>query len=165
MYLCVSYLTLTMRQQTYTVQWWNVFCYGQIYNYIVVLFMSCFIPQWFQQEKSIHLCNFFFFFFLYFPIIYRKLCEESIRSTLKSHDLVLLWQRESWWVYAGPLSSELDRERYWETVSHTLNKYFNEDPMVDLQISYSFTWVYGQRVNFSEDLFSPALVKHCEGVI
>ena len=45
-------------------------------------------------------------------------------------ELVLSWQRESWWLYSGVLSSALDRERYWEAVSHALNKYFNEDPMV-----------------------------------
>ena len=58
---------------------------------------------------------------------YRKLCSVAVRD---ASELVLSWQRESWWLYGGVLSSALDRERYWEAVSHALNKYFNEDPMV-----------------------------------
>ena len=64
------------------------------------------------------------------PCPYRKLCSIVVVDTIKSHDLVLSWQRESWWMYGGALSSELDRERYREAVCHALNKYFNEDPMV-----------------------------------
>ena len=37
-------------------------------------------------------------------------------------------------MYGGALSSELDRERYREAVCHALNKYFNEDPMVGVEI-------------------------------
>ena len=58
---------------------------------------------------------------------YRKLCSVAVKD---SSELVLLWQRESWWLYSGVLSSALDRERYWEAVSHALSKYFNEDSMV-----------------------------------
>ena len=57
----------------------------------------------------------------------RKLCSVAVKD---SSELVLLWQRESWWLYSGVLSSALDRERYWEAVSHALSKYFNEDFMV-----------------------------------
>jgi hypothetical protein len=59
--------------------------------------------------------------------LYRKLCRVAVKD---GSELVLSWQRESWWLYGGVLSSGLDRERYWEAVSHALNKYFNEDPMV-----------------------------------
>ena len=64
---------------------------------------------------------------LYGLSLYRKLCSVAVKDT---SELVLSWQRESWWLYSGVLSSALDRERYWEAVSHALNKYFNEDPMV-----------------------------------
>ena len=45
-------------------------------------------------------------------------------------DLLLEWQRQTWWKWAGQMSSQVDRDRYWETVSHALRKYFNQDSMV-----------------------------------
>ena len=48
-------------------------------------------------------------------------------SGASSRDLLLLWQRESWWVYAGGLGSEVDRERYWEAVCHALRKFFSQE--------------------------------------
>ena len=51
-------------------------------------------------------------------------------SGASSRDLLLLWQRESWWVYAGGLGSEVDRERYWEVVSHALRKFFSQEEEV-----------------------------------
>ena len=43
---------------------------------------------------------------------------------------MLAWQRESWWTYCGALSSEVDRERYWEVVSHALRKHFSQSDLV-----------------------------------
>ena len=51
-------------------------------------------------------------------------------SGASSRDLLLLWQRESWWVYAGGLGSEVDRERYWEAVCHALRKFFSQEEEV-----------------------------------
>ena len=45
-------------------------------------------------------------------------------------DPLTAWQRTSWWVYAGLMSSAVDRERYWEVVSHALRKYFNQHSKV-----------------------------------
>ncbi len=55
--------------------------------------------------------------------VLRRLCH-SLKPDCASHDLLLLWKRESWWAYAGAMSSEVDRDRYSEAVSHTLRKFF-----------------------------------------
>ena len=62
-------------------------------------------------------------------IVYRYLCVCG-GSGASSRDLLLLWQRESWWVYAGGLGSEVDRERYWEAVCHALRKFFSQEEEV-----------------------------------
>lgn len=41
-----------------------------------------------------------------------------------------MWERESWWTYSGALSSEVDRERYWEVVTHALRKHFSQSDLV-----------------------------------
>ena len=61
--------------------------------------------------------------------VFRQVCRCS-EPGVRSHDLMLLWQRESWWAYGGVLSSEVDRERFWETVTHTLRKFFSGNEMV-----------------------------------
>ena len=62
-------------------------------------------------------------------IVCRYLCVCG-GSGASSRDLLLLWQRESWWVYAGGLGSEVDRERYWEAVCHALRKFFSQEEEV-----------------------------------
>lgn len=64
---------------------------------------------------------------------HRQLCLGS-RPGVSSRELLLLWQRQSWWVYGGVLASEVDRERYWETVSRALRKHFSQSDMVSSSI-------------------------------
>ena len=53
---------------------------------------------------------------------------------------LLAWQQEIWWTWAGQMSSQVDRDRYWEVVSHALRKYFNEDKLVrKIKIWYFYT--------------------------
>ena len=59
----------------------------------------------------------------------RFLCMECGRSC-ESRDLLLLWQRETWWVYGGMLSSAVDRERFAELTRNVLRTHFNEHPLV-----------------------------------
>ena len=60
---------------------------------------------------------------------HRHLCMCCGCGT-SSRDLLLLWNRESWWVYAGGLGSEVDRERYWEVVCHALRKFCSQQEEV-----------------------------------
>ena len=62
----------------------------------------------------------------FFMCLYRYLCVCGGRGA-SSRDLLLLWQCESWWVYAGVLGSEVDRERYWEAVCHALRKFCSQE--------------------------------------
>ena len=60
----------------------------------------------------------------------RSLCSVLECGPPESVDPLTAWQRTSWWVYAGLMSSAVDRERYWEVVSHALRKYFNQHSKV-----------------------------------
>ena len=64
----------------------------------------------------------------------RQLCQQcgggGEEEEVTPRTLLLAWQRESWWTYSGALSSEVDRERYWEVVSHALRKHFSQSDLV-----------------------------------
>lgn len=59
----------------------------------------------------------------------RQLCLQC-SAEVTPRDLLLMWERESWWTYSGALSSEVDRERYWEVVTHALRKHFSQSDLV-----------------------------------
>ena len=67
----------------------------------------------------------------YVCVLCRQLCRWcNEEKEVSPQGLVLAWQRESWWTYSGIMSSEVDRERYWEVVCHALRKHFSESNMV-----------------------------------
>ncbi len=55
---------------------------------------------------------------------HRRLCVAP--PLTEQCDLLREWVRGAWWEYAITVATEVDRERYWEVVSHSLKKYFNQ---------------------------------------
>lgn len=68
----------------------------------------------------------------------RQLCLQC-SAEVTPRDLLLMWERESWWTYSGVLSSEVDRERYWEVITHALRKHFSQSDLV------SETWSFNTK--------------------
>ena len=56
--------------------------------------------------------------------------EASLDIIHTLEDLLLLWQHESYWTYAGKLSSDADVARYLDTFGMALKKQFSNIPMV-----------------------------------
>ena len=76
---------------------------------------------------------------IYMCTPHRHLCR--LQCSVTRRDLVLAWQRESWWTYSGALSSEVDRERYWEVVCRALRKHFSQSDLVSTwQLSYIYMY-------------------------
>ena len=66
----------------------------------------------------------------YVPVC-RSLCDRlSARPDVQLQDILLEWQRVSWWKWAGQMSSQVDRDRYWDLLSHSLRKFLDQDIMV-----------------------------------
>ena len=61
----------------------------------------------------------------------RHLCGKfsEAEGSVCLQDFLLEWQQEVWWKWAGLMSSQVDRDRYWEVVSHALKKYLNQEKM------------------------------------
>ena len=66
---------------------------------------------------------------MFFLVLYRQLCL-SLSADNSQHDLLVEWLRLSQWMYAGAMSSVVDRERYRECVVSTLRKYFSDSKLV-----------------------------------
>ena len=65
---------------------------------------------------------------------FRYLCTRfSGSDVINLQHFLLEWQVGVWWKWAGQMSSQVDRDRYWEVVSHALKKFFNQDKVVSLQ--------------------------------
>lgn len=65
----------------------------------------------------------------------RYLCTRfSGSDVINLQHFLLEWQLGVWWKWAGQMSSQVDRDRYWEVVCHALRKFFNQDKMVSVQL-------------------------------
>ena len=52
------------------------------------------------------------------------------RGCVELQKLLVAWQQGVWWRWAGLMSSQVDRDRYWEVISHALKKFFSQDKLV-----------------------------------
>ncbi|KAL5499629.1 hypothetical protein EMCRGX_G011081 [Ephydatia muelleri] len=83
--------------------------------------VHCKVQELFQpMPERVH----YLFTMRHLAAVFRKLCLQPQKTP---QDTLLLWQQESWWVYAGGMGSALDRERYHDMVHHVLRKIFSED--------------------------------------
>ena len=57
-----------------------------------------------------------------------KCCDPE--KGANAQEFLLAWQKEVWWKWAGLMSSQVDRDRYWEVMCHALRKYLEQDKMV-----------------------------------
>jgi dynein heavy chain len=62
--------------------------------------------------------------------------EASLDIIHTLEDLLLLWQHESYWTYAGKLSSDADVARYLDTFGMALKKQFSNIPMTEFLYGY-----------------------------
>ena len=70
---------------------------------------------------------------MFYLIYSRHLCIKfPPSSSWELQDVLTEWQRVSWWKWAGQMSSEVDRNRYWEILSHALKKYLGQDSSVSV---------------------------------
>lgn len=69
--------------------------------------------------------------FYFHDFVCRYLCGKFSGSRdINLQQFLSEWQREVWWKWAGQMSSQVDRNRYWEIISHAVRKYFDQDNLV-----------------------------------